>query len=85
MSEELDYSKLNGTNCYNAQGEEGDCGYKNRCKHVLELQQENQQLKENIGKAINYIDQVIGYKPCAREIDEELNTLIGILRGGNNG
>lgn len=34
--------------------------------------------------AINYIDQVIGYKPCAREIDEELNTLIGILRGGNN-
>ena len=62
------------------------------------LQQENKQLKaENYRlehnekvllqreeTAINYIDQVIGYKPCAREIDEELNTLIGILRGGNN-
>lgn len=24
MNEELDYSKLNGTNCYNAQGKEGD-------------------------------------------------------------
>lgn len=34
--------------------------------------------------AINYIDQVIMYKTCAREIDEELNTLIGILRGDNN-
>lgn len=31
-------------------------------------------------RAINYIDQVIGYKPCAREIDKELNTLVGILR-----
>ena len=62
------------------------------------LQQENKQLKaENYRlehnekvllqreeRAINYIDQVIGYKPCAREISEELNTLIGILRGGNN-
>ena len=32
-------------------------------------------------RAINYIDQVIMYKPCAKEIDEELNTLIGMLRG----
>lgn len=65
---------------------------------IIELQQENKQLKaENYRlehnekvllqreeRAINYIDQVIGYKPCAREISEELNTLIGILRGGNN-
>lgn len=64
----------------------------------LQLQQENQQLKaENYRlehnekvllqreeSAINYIDQVIMYKPCAREIDEELNVLICILRGGNN-
>lgn len=63
-----------------------------------QLEQKNQQLKaENYRlehnekvllqreeRAINYIDQVIMYKPCAREIDEELNTLIGILRGGNN-
>ena len=45
---------------------------------------ENEQLKDIRETAINYIDQVIMYKPCAREIDEELNTLIGILRGGNN-
>ena len=48
------------------------------------LQQENKQLKDIRETAINYIDQVIMYKSCAREIDEELNTLIGILRGGNN-
>lgn len=39
---------------------------------------------KKIEQAINYIDQVIMYKPCAREIDKELNTLIGILRGENN-
>ena len=48
------------------------------------LQQENKQLKDIRETAINYIDQVVMYKPCAREISEELNTLIGILRGGNN-
>lgn len=48
------------------------------------LEQENQQLKDIRETAINYIDQVIMYKSCAREIDEELNTLIGILRGGSN-
>ena len=48
------------------------------------LQQENQQLKDIRETAINYIDQVIMYKPCAREIDKELDILIGILRGGNN-
>ena len=42
------------------------------------------QLKDIRETAINYIDQVIMYKPCAREIDEELDILIGILRGGNN-
>ena len=41
-------------------------------------------LNRRIFMAINYIDQVIMYKPCAREISEELNTLIGILGGGNN-
>ena len=42
------------------------------------------QLKDIRETAINYIDQVIMYKPCAREIDKELDILIGILRGGNN-
>ena len=42
---------------------------------------ENQQLKDIRETAINYIDQVIMYKSCAREIDEELDILIGILRG----
>ena len=70
-----------------------------KTKQIIEqLQQENQQLKaENYrlehnekvllqreGRAINYIDQVIMYKPCAREIAEELNVLIGILGSGNN-
>ena len=49
--------------------------------YIEELQQENKQLKDIRETAINYIDQVIMYKSCAREIDEELNTLIGILRG----
>ena len=48
------------------------------------LEQENKQLKDIRETAINYIDQVIMYKPCAREIDEELDILIGILRGCNN-
>lgn len=52
--------------------------------YIEELQQENKQLKDIRETAINYIDQVIMYKPCAREIDKELDTLIGILRGGNN-
>lgn len=56
---------------------------KRLCVDYIE-QQENKQLKDIRETAINYIDQVIGYKPCAREIDEELNTLIGILRGDNN-
>lgn len=34
--------------------------------------------------ALDYIDQVIMYKPCAREIDNELNVLIGILSGEND-
>ena len=48
------------------------------------LEQENKRLKENKETAINYIDQVLMYKPCAKEIDEELNTLISILRGDFN-
>lgn len=73
-------------------------GEKEDCRTVKTLLQENKQLKaENYRlehnekvllqreeRAINYIDQVIMYKPCAREIDKELDTLIGILRGGNN-
>lgn len=51
---------------------------------VERVQQENKQLKDIRETAINYIDQVIMYKPCAREIDKELDILIGILRGGNN-
>lgn len=63
-----------------------------------QLQQENEQLKQANVKlisennklqhrcysSIEYIDQVLMYKPCAREIDKELDNLIGILRGGNN-
>ena len=56
----------------------------NEKSYIKRLEQENQQLKDIRETAINYIDQVIMYKSCAREIDEELNTLIGILRGGNN-
>lgn len=53
-------------------------------KKYIELQQENKRLKESKETAINYIDQVIMYESCAKEIDEELNTLIGILRGDFN-
>lgn len=60
-----------------------DCVEKQN-QEIEQLKQENKQLKDIRETAINYIDQVIMYKPCAREIDEELNTLIGILRGGNN-
>lgn len=52
----------------------------NLIDYIDKLQQENQQLKKSKETAINYIDQVIMYKPCAREIDEELNALIGILK-----
>lgn len=41
-------------------------------------------LNRRIHIAINYIDQVIGYKPSAREIDKELDTLVGILRGAKD-
>lgn len=75
-----------------------DIQYINDMVDIIELQQEIQQLKEENyrlehnekvllkreERAINYIDQVIMYKPCTKEIDEELNTLIGILRGCNN-
>mgnify|MGYP003441584804 CR=1 FL=1 len=39
---------------------------------------------KRIHTALDYIDQVIMYKPCAKEIAEELNKLIGILIGENN-
>ena len=57
--------------------------YRNETKRnkIEQLQQENKLLKDIREIAINYIDQVIMYKPCAREIDKELDTLIGILRG----
>ena len=57
-----------------------DCVEKQN-QEIEQLKQENKQLKDIRETAINYIDQVIMYKPCAREIDDELNTLIGILRG----
>lgn len=57
-------------------------------KKLSELSKENDRLyleiKEKnsmIDTAINYIDQVIGYKPEARTLDKELNTLTGILMG----
>lgn len=67
-------------------------------RECVKLKEENEALKtcimtdhhkihalvDTIDKAINYIDQVIMYKPCAREIDDELNTLIGILGGDSN-
>lgn len=63
----------------------GDINALNKIVSVYDnLQQKNKQLKEIRESAINYIDQVLMYKPCAREMDEELNTLIGILRGRNN-
>ena len=43
-----------------------------------------EQLEERIDKAINYIDQVIMYKQVAKEIDKELNELLGILILGDN-
>lgn len=56
----------------------------NREYYIKKLENKIQQLKDIRETAINYIDQVIMYKPCAREIDKELDILIGILRGGNN-
>ena len=56
----------------------------NREHYIKQLENKIQQLKDIRETAINYIDQVIMYKPCAREIDKELDILIGILRGGNN-
>ena len=53
----------------------------NREYYIKKLENKIQQLKDIRETAINYIDQVIMYKSCAREIDDELNTLIGILRG----
>lgn len=60
-----------------------DCVEKQN-QEIEQLKQENKQLKDIRETAINYIDQVIMYKSCAREIDKELDILIGILRGGNN-
>ena len=59
--------------------EEENKGFK---KANVEFVSKNNKLQHRIYSAIDYIDQVIGYKPAAREIDEELNILIGILRGG---
>lgn len=56
-------------------------GIKRIEEYINKLEQENKILKDIREIAINYIDQVIMYKPCAREIDKELDTLIGILRG----
>ena len=53
-------------------------------ERMARLIDKNKQLKEIRESAINYIDQVLMYKPCAKEIDEELNTLISILRGDFN-
>lgn len=83
---EKEHQKINGELREEIKGirEERDYLFNKLSIENKYLSQENQQLKDIRETAINYIDQVIMYKPCAREIDEELNTLIGILRGGNN-
>ena len=45
------------------------------------------QLETNNNTAINFIDQVLQYHLCPfdyKQVDEDINTLIGILRSGSN-
>ena len=44
--EELDYSKLNGTNCYNAQGEDGKDAFELVCEQRNKLQNNWNELKK---------------------------------------
>ena len=83
---EKEHQKINGELREEIKGirEERDYLFNKLSIENKYLSQENQQLKDIRETAINYIDQVIMYKPCAREIDKELDILIGILRGGND-
>ena len=61
-----------------------DCEDKN-CEHYIsktELYFKNQKLNDRIGNAINFIDQVLMYHlHDYKQLDEDCNTLIGILKG----
>ena len=46
MNEELDYSKLNGTKCYNAQGEDGKDAFEHICEQINKLQNNWNELKK---------------------------------------
>ena len=46
MNEEFDYSKLNGTNCYNAQGEDGKDAFEHICEQINKLQNNWNELKK---------------------------------------
>lgn len=56
-------------------------------EEVNRLQKENKQLETNRNTAINFIDQVLQYHLSPfdyKQVDEDINTLIGILRGEKN-
>lgn len=58
----------------------------NQRRRINQLENENQQLKENIQIAIEFIDQELQYHLSPfeyKQVDEDINTLIGILRRGN--
>lgn len=51
------------------------------------LQEENEQLKANRDTAIEFIDQELQYHLSPfdyKQVDEDINTLIGILRSDSN-
>lgn len=52
--------------------------------YIYNLDKENKQLETNINKAIEFIDQELQYHLSPfeyKQVDEDINTLIGILRG----
>ena len=54
---------------------------------LLQLKEESRQLKTNINTAIEFIDQVLQYHLSPfdyKQVDEDINTLIGILRSDSN-
>lgn len=53
-------------------------------KHTKETIAEAEDLRKRISTAINFIDQVLQYHLSPfeyKQVDEDINTLIGILRG----
>ena len=56
-------------------------------KHTKETIAEAEDLRKRISTAINFIDQVLQYHLSPfeyKQVDEDINTLIGILQGGSN-